>query len=145
LDRANRLLAHGGEKLEMEDWQIVTIVVLLLYVFFRRRIWGWLDPLFLFLAIRIATAITVSGQYLLSPTLEAPGILHMTLCLFIFTVSLWVFSPKIEHQKTLEVDSPLQTRHLFRISLGVLICKALILMFVYDQLPIIASEMGSEQ
>jgi oligosaccharide repeat unit polymerase len=128
----------------VEDWQIVIIVVLLLYVFFKRRIWGWLDPLFLFLAIRIATAITVSGQYLFSSTLEAPGILHMTLCLFIFTVSLWVFSPKIEHQKTLGVDSPLQTRHLFRISLGVLIFKALILMLVYDQLPIIASEMGSD-
>jgi oligosaccharide repeat unit polymerase len=128
----------------MEDWQIVITIVLLLYLFFRGRIWGGFDPLFLFLAIRIATAFTVSGQYLLGATLETPGLLHMILCLSVFVVSLWIFSPKIERQKILGVDSPPQTRHLFKISLGVLVCKVLILTLVFDQLPIIAGEMGSD-
>lgn len=128
----------------MEDWQIVVIVALLLFLSFRRRIWGVLDPLFLFLAIRIATAITVSAQYLFSPDLAAPGVLHMTLCLFVFTISLWASSPKIEQQKHAEVDLSVQVRYLFRIGLGVLLFKALILLSVYNELPIIAGEMGSD-
>ncbi|PKN17327.1 MAG: hypothetical protein CVU71_16220 [Deltaproteobacteria bacterium HGW-Deltaproteobacteria-6] len=128
----------------MEDWQIVSIAVLLLYLFFRKRVWGWLDPLFLFLAIRIATAITVSGQYLFRPDLTAPGVLHMTLCLFVFTISLWVCSPKIKPQKISESDGSAQAHYLLGIGLAVLACKLLIMLSVFNQLPLIIGETGSD-
>jgi len=128
----------------VESWEISVIIALLLYLWFRRRLWGWLDPLFLFLSLRIATAITVVAQYLFNPDLAGPGLLHMTLCLAIFTTSLWLYSPKTRPAPPPLGKKTLQARHLLGIGLVVLVCKLFILLSVYNELPIIMGETGSD-
>lgn len=129
----------------MEQWQILIITIVIIYFIFRNKIWGWLDPLFLFLAIRIATAIVVAIQFTFDSNLIGRGTLHLILCLVVFITSLWIYSPKTNTQIKVKTEIPeKQVSKLLNIGLLLLICKIAIMSTVYNELPIFSGEKGSD-
>jgi len=129
----------------MEQWQILTITILFLYIIFNKKIWGLLDPLFLFLSIRIATAIVVAVQYTIAPSLSGSGTLHLILCLLVFLTTLWIASPKSDLQVLSEIPvSKKQISNLLNVGLLLLLCKIAIMAIVYNELPIFSGEKGSD-
>ena len=129
----------------MEQWQILVVTIAVIYSIFKNKIWGWLDPLFLFLSMRIATAIVVAIQFTFDPSLSGRGTLHLILCLVVFITSLWISSPKTNAQILLKSEIPEnQVTKLLNMGLLLLICKIAIMATVYNELPIFSGEKGSD-
>src|SRR5712691_2338241 len=129
----------------MTHWQSLLLIALALYVLFRDRVWGLLDPLYLFLAIRIAAGIAVVAHYFAEDRINA-YVVHMIVCIVLFTSTLLLASPKTKSPSIVRHAFPtkFETRWILNAGHGLILFKALLLLAVISDLPIFSGDQGSD-